>query len=970
MSQMDTLESLADEFLHQYREGKEPKIEDYARQHPQWEREIQELFPAALMMEKIKRRKQLEQASIKSGGIPWGDQLIESLGEFRIVRELGRGGMGIVYEAVQESLGRRVAVKVLKGPTLDSTQAQRFYREARAAARLHHTNIVPVFGIGEHQGLHYYVMQKIDGVGVDLVLFELNRLHHSGTTLRIDRTVGTGVQTTCAFSPSSVAYALMGSSARWKSAERSESPPAGGRDACNTHANMNSPANNPIETSPCPAPVPLNWQMIADIGHQVAQALQHAHSQNVLHRDIKPGNLILDGNGVVWIADFGLAKFAEQDSVTRTGDVVGTLRYMAPEQLEGGSDARSDVYSLGLTLYELVTARPAFEQTDRAQLVQQILHGEMARPRKFNPTIPRDLETIILTATARDPSDRYATAQDLANDLLAFQEDRPILARRMSVMERFFRWCRRNPAIALPSLATAVLLVAILGILAHSSYRMSAAMRDLTHQTRQANVHRHRAEENAWLAWQGLEAAERHRDRAEANLALSLEAFEEVFNRIAPRPSPADLVTDEEAQLEAVATTAVTRREAMLLQSLMQFYERFTQENDDNIQLRRQAALAYRRVGDIHARLGQFEQAEQAYTRCLDLFAKLEQPGTEEKISLATVHNDLGVMLTMSGRFELAQTHHQQAQRILCQETDQTVRNEKADVELVRTYHFLGNAMNQSCEKADQETVAQRRAAAVEHHRKALSFVKQLGQRNPLNPDYQLLMAQSYRDLASVIRYQSGDQEIVQANQQAIEILEQLTSVYPTVPNYQYELMKTYISSSCSLARVQGEQVVEDSYRQALRVGQRLVKQLPAVPEYARRCASVHLRLANWLKQRGRHDEAVGNLEQAIALMQTQVDLYPEVPQNEYFLAYTQDCLAEFLFDRQQYDESRALVERIVVSIEPISDRMEGDWKKPFRSLVRRQYQRLERLAAAMEVVETATELSETSAEISETATQ
>src|SRR5262249_51609112 len=199
------------------------------------------------------------------------------------------------------------------------------------------------------------------------------------------------------------------------------------------------------------------WQSVARVGVQVADALAHAASQGVLHRDIKPSNLLLDETGNVWVTDFGLAKAdTDGDDLTHTGDVLGTLRYLAPERFSGRGDLRSDVCSLGLTLYEMLILRPAFDETDRNKLVKQVMHGEPVRPRKLNRNVPRDLETVVLKAIARDPAHRYQPPADMADDLKRFVEDRPVKARRVSETEKFLRWCRRNPALA-GALGTAVL---------------------------------------------------------------------------------------------------------------------------------------------------------------------------------------------------------------------------------------------------------------------------------------------------------------------------------------------------------------------------------------------------------------------------------------------------------------------------------------------------------------------------------
>src|SRR5262249_1758757 len=189
------------------------------------------------------------------------------------------------------------------------------------------------------------------------------------------------------------------------------------------------------------------WQSVARIGVQVADALAHAASQGVLHRDIKPSNLLLDDTGNVWVTDFGLAKGeTDGDNLTHTGDIVGTLRYMAPERFNGKADVRSDVYALGLTLYELLALRPAFDEADRNKLVKRVMHDEPARPRKVNPGVPRDLETVVLKAIARDPAHRYQTPAELAEDLRRFVEDRPVKARRVSEGGKVLRWGRRKPA--------------------------------------------------------------------------------------------------------------------------------------------------------------------------------------------------------------------------------------------------------------------------------------------------------------------------------------------------------------------------------------------------------------------------------------------------------------------------------------------------------------------------------------------
>src|SRR5262249_16911090 len=202
------------------------------------------------------------------------------------------------------------------------------------------------------------------------------------------------------------------------------------------------------------------YRSVARVGLQVAEALAYAHGQKVLHRDIKPSNLLLDLQGIIWVTDFGLAK-DEGEDLTQTGDVVGTLRYMAPERFKGVSQPGSDIYSLGLTLYELLTLRPAFQESDRARLIWRISHDNPPPPRKLDRRLPRDLETIVLKATAKEPARRYLTAEEMAEDLRRFLADRPIQARRSSWPEQAWRWCRRNPSWAAMVGAVAALLLVI-----------------------------------------------------------------------------------------------------------------------------------------------------------------------------------------------------------------------------------------------------------------------------------------------------------------------------------------------------------------------------------------------------------------------------------------------------------------------------------------------------------------------------
>jgi serine/threonine protein kinase len=354
------------------------------------------------------------EAATHAGATP-----LPAVAGFDILREVGRGGMGIVYEAIELALGRRVALKVLPPLSAGPTSVARFHREVRAAGRLHHTNIVPIYGVGQHGGLLYYAMQFIEGEGLDRLIGRLRR----------DRAAAAGGRQTT----------------------EPEEPWAAPLDAAAAGTRAGSSTEDSGRLTPTSGASKLaHSRTVARVGLQVADALAYAHKSGFLHRDVKPSNILLDAAGTAWVADFGLAKgVQEEEDLTQTGDIIGTIRYLPPERFNGRSDERGDVYSLGATLYELLTLRPVFEETERSRLIERVLGTEPMSPRQIDRHLPRDLETIILKALEKDPSRRYATANQMGEDLRRFLEDEPVLARRVGTAERYVRWARRHPEIAI-----------------------------------------------------------------------------------------------------------------------------------------------------------------------------------------------------------------------------------------------------------------------------------------------------------------------------------------------------------------------------------------------------------------------------------------------------------------------------------------------------------------------------------------
>ncbi len=388
----DSVELLATEFLDRTRAGEPVTIDDYVTKYPEMEDQIRELFPTIMMLEQWKGEREAECLRRQ---LPESFS-IKEFGDCEIVREIGRGGMGIVFEALQGPLKRQVAVKLLPWRfSAVPRWRERFEQEALTVAKLKHPNIVPIYSLGKHEGYAYFVMQFIDGIGLDLVIRRLRDVN-------------------------GVRYS---DEIRHKPTSNSTSV---------THGFHHQELRRD------------SWSGFAKVAVQVSQALSHAHGEGVLHNDIKPGNLLLTSAGRLSVTDFGLAKSLEDAGEERR--VTGTLRYMAPERFDLGHDARSDLYSLGVTLYELVTQRPFRQCDDRTEMIRQICEEPPCLPRTYNREIPKALETIIMTAVERDPEDRYQKASEFTGDLLRFINGKSVQGRGNSRLKR--SWTRLRSAIS------------------------------------------------------------------------------------------------------------------------------------------------------------------------------------------------------------------------------------------------------------------------------------------------------------------------------------------------------------------------------------------------------------------------------------------------------------------------------------------------------------------------------------------
>jgi WD40 repeat protein/serine/threonine protein kinase len=451
------LAGAVEDYLARLQAGEPVDPVGFAARYPEHAGSLRELLPALDVLADLGS----SATARSSHGLPAEETFGHgsgTLGDYRLIREVGRGGMGVVYEAEQISLRRRVALKVLPfASALDPKQLQRFKNESLAAAHLSHPAIVPVHAVGCERGVHYYAMRFIDGQPLSSLIEELRRLE--------------GRDGEATVRPEWDAEAPAMARALTSGRLGATSPGPDGdqitavydQDGSSPSAVPSAPSTS--RTGPSSAGTSTRsrafFEVAARLGKEAAEALDHAHEQGILHRDVKPSNLLVDARGQIWVADFGLARLQGDAGLTMTGDLLGTLRYMSPEQALAqrvGIDHRTDIYSLGVTLYELLTLEPAYAGRDRQEVLRRIAMDEPRPLRRLNSSIPVDLETIVLKAMAKDPAGRYATAQELADDLDRFLKCEPIRARRSGPTERLMMWARRRPAIA-----GLVCLVALVG---------------------------------------------------------------------------------------------------------------------------------------------------------------------------------------------------------------------------------------------------------------------------------------------------------------------------------------------------------------------------------------------------------------------------------------------------------------------------------------------------------------------------
>jgi tetratricopeptide (TPR) repeat protein len=557
------------------------------------------------------------------------------------------------------------------------------------------------------------------------------------------------------------------------------------------------------------------FRFAAQIGVQAAEALDHAHARGIVHRDVKPGNLMLDVEGKVHVADFGLARMGEDAGMTMTGDVLGTIRYMSPEQALAKHaiiDHRTDVYSLGATLYELLTLSPLFKGNDRQELLRKITLEEPQQPGKLNTKIPIDLETIVLKAIAKDPTDRYATAQEMAEDLQRFIDGKPVQALRLNASQRLWRWSKRNPVVAVLSISIAALatLVAIVATIGYAQTSVALAQ-----------------------AQQQEQQTAEQRDRAEQQFRNAKDAVDRMLITAANK-------------LENVPNSGEVRRE--LLEDALQFYEGFLETRSSDPAIRYETALTYSQVGKIRAQFGDRDAARIAYHKSIKIIEKLAEEFPENADYQEELTNRWrqvgGVERFLNSDLNL---HYQRKsldglKKLVAAYPDRLGYREM----LATCYSGVGNAL----------IIAGRLPDAMPYYQQAVDKWEQLHKDFPQHPKNLARIANSYHWYGAGLLRQNKLEEAEEMIEKSHSIKKQLHQENPRRRWYRYVLVVTkhYLAR---LRREQGRiQETEIIWREAMKLNQKLIEDFPNEWEFRRRYSQILRELAMLLAENKKEKES------------------------------------------------------------------------------------------------------------------
>jgi serine/threonine protein kinase len=736
----DRLACILDDYLKSLENGTPITPEELLKRHPDDADYLRTYLSGLEIFHAVAQG----QTRLRNSSVLVGRRAGQSIGDFELIREIGRGGMGVVYEAVQGSLKRRVALKILPlSVGHDPKQIARFKNEAQAAAQLQHPNIVPVFAIGEEDGVHYYAMQLVEGQSLAAMVRRRSTEH----PLPADSTVAFDAETICG-------------------------------------PRLLPPSDQKVSTSVRAQPVSLSAQetrehidAVAKLAVQAARALHAAHEYGVIHRDVKPSNLLADAAGKLWITDFGLARCREGAGLTQSGDVLGTVRYMSPEQAHGRGaivDQRADVYSLGVTLYELATFVHPAENASDVELFLERMRVSYKPPRHWNRHIPADFETIVLKSMAELPEDRYATAEALANDLQRFLEGRPIEASRPNRTTRLLKWSRRRRRSLYAVAATLALAMAGLAVGA----LMLAAQK----------------EETIKIVSSNLQDATRQIDR---NTQLG-------------------------EDLAHVPGAEEVRRK--LYEQNIEWYSRHAQQAERDPALADDLIVTYSKIAGLNAQMGDGGQALQFHQDAERILENLAaaNPGNPAYLrNLALCKNNRGLALSGLGRTREA------LDVLLDAERRQTVlladdpNSRQVSAGLAATCSNLGLVLAQLGNRAE----------AVKKLKRAVAIQGRLASEEPKDLSAGRSLASTYNNLAAAL---ANDNATAAADsyRHAIDIQRQLLAMDKLNTSYQSELARSYNNLGYLLSTGHRWREAEECYREALVLQESLAADVNASLEF------------------------------------------------------------------------------------------------------------------------------------------
>jgi serine/threonine-protein kinase len=851
------VELLAEEFLARHKRGEKPTIKEYCEQHPELADEIRNVFEAVLMVEDLKPTSSDVSGSVGESVNGSGKRL-EQVGDYRILCEIGRGGMGVVYEAEQQALGRRVALKVLPRSSAGDGSAQvRFQREARAAARMHHTNIVPVFDVGCDGEHLYYAMQLIHGQGLDLVIQDLRRLRAQSTAAPEKEEKA---------AERSIAASLVAGKF-----EREDLAAEGEPESNATAAYQGSLPSSAVlpgqsDMSTATSNRGAYFRSVAQIGVQTAAALSYAHGRGIIHRDIKPGNLILDTTGNVWVTDFGLAKTGDT-AMTHTGDILGTVRYMSPERFRGHCDVRADVYALGMTLYELLTLKAAYASGDRLKLIELIRQSEAASPRSVDTRIPRDLETIVMKAIDKDPKRRYQSADEMAEDLQRFVNDEPIRARRIGSVERFGRWCRRNPAVA--SLVAAVLVLMAVG--------------------------------TTVSIWQAVVATRARADLAEKNAALADEQakVEARFELAQKAIALFHTGVSEDALLKNTEFQELRRK---LLKEAATFYDDLKKllEGQTDTRSRKALAAAYFQLGELTDKIGSKPEALALHRKALALrreLAAAEGPDVETRLDVARSLRAEGNLLLQTGD-RTGALRAVEEQRDIATTLEAESATEAVRAVLAQSHNAIGVLLMGTGKMAE----------ALEAYQKALAIQQKLADANPAVTEFQRGLATNYNVIGIVQVGMGKPEEALTAFRKTLAIQQKLADANPAVAEFQFDLSHTHNNIGLLLQTAKPAAALQ-AHQKALAIRQKLADANPAVSECQYLLAWSQIQIGDVLARTAKPKEAREAYLKALAINQKLSDANPTVLGYQRDLGRAHNNLGRLLARQKRFAEALTAID-------------------------------------------------------------